>query len=105
MPMTVLAWSFDSELGSRAMLKKLNELGLGAWEEGDSAYHDYLAGRLTKEGVVRIYAVGAHHVVNLRFFWKEGDAQAQLRAAKQVLLDQVLPALGARDVQPTEPFE
>lgn len=111
MGMTVMAWSFKSDLSLMEMKKKLNAVWWDPWEEGDSAYNDYLAGQLTKEGVARIYKakdkVKDHYVVNLRFFSKspEPDAKAELLDAQMALISKALPIIGARDVTPSEAFE
>jgi hypothetical protein len=104
--MTLVAWSFRSELSLRDMLKTLNATWDPKWIEGDSSRHDYIAGRMNKEGVALLYKAGAGaYVVNLRFISKAGDAQAQLAEAKERLLTKALPLIGASDVQPSAPFE
>ena len=102
----VLAWSFHSELPLPAMKAKLDSKGPRPWQVGDSDRHgDYLGGTVSPEGVARIYQVEEGFVVNLKFLSMDGDATAQLERATGRVLQDVLPAVGARDVKPTSPVE
>ena len=101
-----LGWRFKSGLTLEEMQALLSKMGVAGWSLGDSErLGDYLGGRLTEEAVGRIYKVKDGYVVNLRFFSKEGDAAAQLGLAKKRLLEEILPAVSARDVKAAEPLD
>ncbi|AUX27743.1 uncharacterized protein SOCEGT47_083410 [Sorangium cellulosum] len=103
---TTLAWSFKSDLSQDEMLRRLDERWPSTWSISDSGRHgDYVAGRLTPEAVARIYEDGPGFVVHLRFSSPGGDVRAQLLAAQQRLIVEVLPLVGARDVDTTEPLD
>ncbi len=103
---TTLGWAFKSPLSMKEMEQKLK-----AWprpfEVGDSDRHgDYLGGKVTDEGVARVYDTrGGGYLAELRFFSAGGDVRGQLDAAKDALLGRVLPLLMARDVAEAEPLD
>ncbi|WP_437599754.1 hypothetical protein [Sorangium sp. So ce590] len=103
---TTLAWSFKSDLSQDEMRRRLDERWPSAWAISDSDRHgDYLAGKLTPEAAARIYEDGPRFVVHLRFYSAGGDVRMQLLEAQQRLIVEVLPLVGARDVEPTEPLD
>ena len=69
---------------------------------------DYISARalpLPIEAMVKIYVEPDHYVVNVRFDFEGADAQAELDGPREVLLDRVLAAVGARDIEPTETYD
>jgi hypothetical protein len=100
----VRAWSFKADLSLAKMFETLNG-GPIRWVEADSDSSEYIGGKLTKPTAARIYENGDHFVVNLRFVHRDGDAAAHFDEAKRILLEEVLPAVGAHDVEICAPFE
>jgi hypothetical protein len=89
------------------MKRELDRAWPARWTEGDSArLGDYLGGRLTAEAVARIYRTGpSRYAVTLRFLSETGDPTSQLEAAKRLLLEEVLPLVGAEEPTDCEPLE
>lgn len=103
---TTRGWAFRSPLSLPEMKQRLDAAWATPWIVGDSEHlGDHLGGTLTPEGVARVYAVRDGFVVNLRFVSLSGDVVAQLQAAEQRLLHEVLPLVEAQDVVATEPLE
>ncbi|MBZ5533482.1 MAG: hypothetical protein LAO20_18795 [Acidobacteriia bacterium] len=100
---------FESDLPLAGMKRALSVPGRHEWIFGDSEWHgDYLGGSITAEAVARIYPTKRQTLfhVSLRFVTGTGEphAEAKLREAERALLDQVLPAIQARNAQPAEPL-
>jgi len=107
---TTLAWAFDTASTLADMKPRLDALGLGDWQFGDSErLGPHLSGRLTPEAVARIYVVrveGARsYRAHLRFYSEDENPVPQLTAAKQLLVGVVLPSVSAKDIRPTEAEE
>jgi hypothetical protein len=106
---TTLDFRFESDLPLAAMKRALSVPGQQEWVFGDSEWHgDYLGGSITPEAVARIYPTKRPDLfrVSLRFVSSaaEPNASARLREAERTLLDQVLAAIQARNIQPAEPM-
>jgi hypothetical protein len=103
------AWSIASAVAHGQMKARLDAAYGTSWSWGDSAIHgDYLGGKVTPEGVVRIYEVGDRFVVELRFYSTAAStatAAEQLAAAKASTLEKLLPAIEAKDVRETDPMD
>jgi hypothetical protein len=104
---TTLDFRFESNLPLAGMKSALSVPGQNEWVFGDSEWHgDYLGGSITPEAVARIYPTKRQTLfhVTLRFVTgaAEPNAEAKLREAERTLLDQVLPAIHARNIQPTQ---
>jgi hypothetical protein len=104
---TTLDFRFESDLPLAGMKRALSLAGKQEWIFGDSEWHgDYLGGSITPEAVARIYTTKRQDLfrVSLRFVTSaaEPNAEAKLREAERTLLDQVLPAIHARNIQPAE---
>lgn len=104
---TTLDFRFESDLPLAGMKRALSVPGQKEWVFGDSEWNgDYLGGNITPEAVARIYPTKRESLfhVTLRFVTgtAEPHAEANLREAERTLLDQILPAIQARNVQPAE---
>lgn len=76
---------------------------------GDSEWHgDYLGDNITPEAVARIYPTKRRTLfhVCLRFVTSaaEPNAVQKLREAERTLLDRILPAIHARNIEQAEPL-
>jgi hypothetical protein len=95
------ALAFDCPLTLDAMLARLNQLGPWTWRESDSdTYGESLWAVPGRRAWLSISPVDNHWVIEIRCRMKsEALPQAQL---EREVTTRVLPALGARNVRPTE---
>jgi hypothetical protein len=106
---TTRAFVFRSDL-SLAQMKQILDAGRQQkWVFGDSEWHgDYLGGSISPEAVARIYALKGdkRFHVGLRFVAEAGDpdGRSRLARAERTLLQEVIPVIKGRDVEPTEPL-
>lgn len=104
---TTRAFAFRSDLSLAQMKQLLDARRQRAWVFGDSEWHgDYLGGSISPEAIARIYATksaGRFHV-SLRFVAEAGDpnGRAGFLQAESILLQQILPAIEGRDIEPAE---
>ncbi len=102
------AWAFLSGLSMKKMKEALDSSWREPWAEGDSAWNgDYLAKQITPEAIARIYERGDGFIVKLLFETAspDADAERQLAAAEQTLMQKVIAPINARDVRECEPPE
>ncbi len=106
---TTLDFRFESDLLFSEMRRALSVATREEWILGDSEWHgDYLGGNITPEAVARIYPTKRSTLfhVCLRFVASSAEPNAvqKLHEAARTLLDRILPAIQARNVQQAEPL-
>jgi len=101
-----LGWGFKSGLSLAQMKERLAAVWPTSRMERDpDAKKDFISGALTQESTARVSECGnVRHLVILTFESEDGDVPAQLNEATNRLLNDVLPAFEAREVNSREPF-
>jgi hypothetical protein len=104
----MFAYTFDSDLGLGGMLAKLNQVGPWEWVEwNNDRYGMYICAvprREPRQSRVKILVDDDvdRFAVNAVLY---GDDKATVDEVERTLLDRVLPAIGARDLKPTDTYE
>jgi hypothetical protein len=103
----LFAVSFTSDLSMEDIYAKVNELGPWRWSMRDSEqWGDYISTRAVPEyGMVKIVTDGGRYVANVKFKSERPNAEAELAELRETLLASLLPAILARDVQPTDSLD
>jgi hypothetical protein len=97
------AFAFDADLTLAEICQRLNTRGPWSWVDGgDSAWHgDYIGARAEPHAaIVRIYAEGGGFVLTVAY--GRGATSADRNPLRAALFDDLLPALGARRIRPTD---
>lgn len=106
---SLFAVSFNSDLSLEQLFARLNEAGPWRWLMRDSEHWgDYISARalpLPLQAMVKIYVEPDHYVVNVSFDSEGADAPAELAALRETLFDRLLPAIGARNIAPTDTYD
>ncbi len=107
MKSTTLAWQFRCDLSLKRMRERLNSSWPSPWMVRDSDYkQDSISGAMTKGSSARVYEYGVDfYIVNLTIQAEEADFDAAVEQAKKRLLDDAFPAVGAREIKPTDPTD
>ncbi len=111
LPMASFARSFTSSLSFWQMLAVLNALGPLPWQERDSAWYDCLA-HARRDGVQLTLMSSGMNEAGQRVDAGNGDPyslsidcpDAEEQSWQDVLALELLPALQAHGIRPTEPF-
>ena len=105
----IFAYTFDSPLGLKQMLAKLNEAGPWTWYERDSdQLGEYISGaalRSPHRGIAKIYVENGEWTVSVLLQSAEPDARSAIENAERELFDRVLPSIGAHNLAETEPLD
>ena len=103
------AYSFRSKLTLDEILARLNEIGPWQWRERwNDAWGAYLFARMNPaphNAVVKLIADDGYYVVNVKQRSEQPGGQAEYAAVHQKLMDELLPAIQARGVKPTDYYE
>jgi hypothetical protein len=94
------ALKFTARLSFSRLWKKLNESGPWFWRASDSDDYGDILWCLTDEDV-KLYIFGSKPTWIIQVGVPLGDSRGQ-EAIDRVLSERVFPAIGARDVQPTD---
>ncbi len=107
-----VAYAFRTDLTLPQIYARLQQVGPWEWYERDNdRWDNYLSASPTEEPVdvgVKIFVEDRGlYVADILFRYREEDAEARAEydAVRKTLLERLLPALGARDVQPADPRE
>ena len=105
----IYAFAFHSELSLLEMLQRLNERGPWQWTARDNNdWGDYIvAGAIEPphRGVVKILEDDGHFAINIELKSEAPDPQVAFASVRSIVLDQILPALEARDVVDTDDYD
>ncbi len=104
----MFAYSFDSDLNPGQVLAKLNQTGPWEWVERDNdSWGWYISAAPLDDPHYAIVKVifERPRAVNVRFESDADNADALLEDLRRTLLERLLPALGARNVAPTDTYE
>jgi hypothetical protein len=94
------AVAFESRLSFDALYDRLNEIGPWKWRGTESdTYGDYLSSRPVKGVILRIFGEPPNWVLQIDF---PEDAPMSRDELDRVLLERVFPAIGARNLHPTD---
>jgi hypothetical protein len=102
------AWVFKTDLPWLDDIKrKLDAVSPSPWAERDCEWRpDSISNLVTEDAGVQIHGFGRGVFVASVFLRRDsGGGDTQLEAGKARLFADVLPVIGARDVQETEPVE
>jgi hypothetical protein len=101
----LVAYKFIVDLKLLELLDRLNQIGPWHWMERDSEYYDYISCLGCPTGArLKIFREKDGYVLNLRYKNDVPDAPTVWDGLQRQFLDQILPSLGARDVQLTEGY-
>ena len=103
-----VAFAFASSLSLPEQLARLNSRGSYTWIERDGAwYPDYISTRAhPDDGFFKIYdAVDGRFVLGIKHVTDRPTIDAELAKLVRVAREQVLPAIDAREVEATEPYD
>lgn len=105
----VSAFAFHSDMSLRQMLATLRELGTSRWLERDNdRFGEYLSSSVLPapdRGIVKIFVEPTHFALNVVLNSSDPDAQPRFDAVLATLFEKILPALGAREISETDPYE
>jgi hypothetical protein len=105
----IYAYAFKSDLSIPDMLKRLNEVGPWQWIDRDSdRYGEYIAARAVEaphHGTAKILFDDDRYVINVALRSEEPDPQPAFDGVRKLVLDKVLPALGASDITETDDYD
>lgn len=103
------AYSFKTDLSLAQLFARLNEVGPWTWLERDNEnWGDYLSSLASRDPyrtMVKIYEEPTHFVVQMRFESEEADAASVFDTLRATLFERLLPAIGARDLTPTDTYD
>lgn len=104
-----VAYAFKSPLSLREIKQRLVATTPWPWLDRDNdRYGDYLSALALPEwGMLKVFEEDGTYVLDFKYRSDKADedAQAEWRPVHDMLVDRVLPSLGAREVAPTEPFD
>ncbi len=103
----VFAYRFTTELTLPQVFERLNEEGPWRWSMRDSdRWGDYMSTLAFPDyAMVKLFAEPDHYAVNVLFESERSEGPMELHMLKTILLDSLLPAIGARDVTPTATYD
>ncbi len=116
---TAFGLSFNCSLSFGEILARLNEIGPWVWRERDSAWYGNLASARTETLRLDLIESGANEVpggtvdagngqqfaISVRPNGDRSPAAHEWSALVTRITDEILPALGALRVQPTDPID
>lgn len=104
-----LACSFRSDLTLDQIRARLNELGPWKWIERDNdnwgPYTSAVFNRAAARAIVKILHEGEGYAVIVHYSWDDPRAPDDFEAARRILFENLLPAIGARDLAETEDYD
>jgi hypothetical protein len=107
-----VAFAFSTELTLDEIYARLQQTGVWTWHRRDNdRWDNYLSAAAVPEPhrvMVKLFVEdGGEYVVDILFRYREEDpaARAAYEAARKVLFERLLPAIGAGNVRPAEPRE
>jgi hypothetical protein len=117
-----LGLAFNSTLSFFEMIDRLNAVGPWSWHERDSAWYGNLASARSVEPDLRILfdlmesggnevggsaeaGEGRQFCLSLRFESSRPDEETRYAALEEAMRNEMLPALGASDVVPTDTID
>lgn len=99
------AYRFQCPLSFKELELKLDGLGKWRWIERDSdTYGEYLMALTGDPGKLRIFQDGDRFVLDVRYDATGDDPEAAWIGYRQHLLDTVLPAVGATEIEQTDDY-
>jgi hypothetical protein len=103
------AYAFKSDLTPGAIVARFRELGPWEWDDRDSDSWGpyYSAGVLSPpdHGIVKLIAETDHYVLNVVLRSSAQPVGSRFDDVRDILLDRLLPAIGARDIAETDLYE
>ena len=101
-----LAYAFKSNLSLKGMLERLNEAGPWKWVMGEKdEFGEYLHTRPFKGfAKYRVFAEPEPFVFDIYYSFLDHGAEEAWETQHAIILNEILPTLGARDVKPTENY-
>jgi hypothetical protein len=118
-----LGFAFDSTLSFPEMIGRLNDVGPWKWHERDSAWYgsrasahpdpgagyslrfDLIESGSNEVGGTVVAGEGRQFCISLRFQSDRPDAESEWTRLEATLRNELLPALGAADVTPTDTID
>jgi hypothetical protein len=102
-----LAWFFTTTVMGREEIKKVLEaLTATPWELYDSDTRpDFVSGWISPVASLALVSHGKNCVATLSVLVGDGDVDRRIEDAKQRVLAEILPALGASNIKETAPSE
>lgn len=101
-----LAYAFQSNLPLKEMLARLNATSPWKWVMGDSdSYGEYLIARPYQGySKFRVFAEEERLVFDVFYSFDDHGAEDLWDSQHSLILNELLPSIGARDVRPTENY-
>jgi hypothetical protein len=105
----IYAYAFKSDLSLPEVLARLNELGPWQWVERDSdRWGEYIAANAVDaphKGVAKILIDAGRYVINVALRSDAADPESAFADVRRVVLEKLLPAVGATDVAVTDGYD
>jgi hypothetical protein len=103
------AYSFHSPLSMVEVFERLNDLGPWEWIERDNDnWGEYVSARALRDphdGMVKLISDEGRYIINVYLRSNQPDASTEFAAVRDIIFQQVLPALDASDILKTDDLE
>ncbi len=99
-----LAYSFKSDLSMSAMLERLSASTPWKWVAGEKDdLGEYLMTRPFKGfAKYRIFSEEDHYLLDIFYSYLDAGAEEVWETQRSILLDEMLPSIGAREIRSAE---
>ena len=103
------AYSFTSPLSLADIRLRLNGLGPWRWIERDNdQFGEYISTRVLTSpdyGMIKVFSEPDHYAINVLLGSEDACADARFGKIRDTLFKQLLPAIEASNIAPTETYE
>ena len=103
------AYSFESPLFMEEILSRLREKTTWRWIERDNdSWGEYISARVLDDphdGMVKLIEEDGRYIINVYLRSKDASASSEFAHVREVVMQQVLPAIGASDIRETADIE